>query len=324
MKRAHHSGSFFSVLFISLAVVLVTASPVLGASATDIANSITQTNSEIEKIGKQIDTLNSQISSLNAQIAANEQQLAQKQKDLETQKQNMGERARVMYEYGEGSYLSVLFASEDASDFLSRLDKVTTIMKADSEAISTTEETEQAIYNTNQQLTKDKQSLDASKAQQVAAQNEQQSKLAEEQKQLSAYQAAAKAEGIDTSSTTGTNTTTGNATAAIDNMDFICAVVCQEGGSSYEGALAVISCMMNRVDSGAWGGSDIISVITAPGQFAAYLDGAYTKYLGQDLPEVRQAVTDCMQGGKRSHSYQSFRSYYWIDGCVNICGNYYH
>ena len=116
---------------------------------------------------------------------------------------------------------------------------------------------------------------------------------------------------------------TGNATAAIgDQMDFICAVVAQEGGCSYEGALAVISCIMNRVDHGGWGGSDVISVITAPGQFSAYLDGAYEKYLGASLPEVRQAVTDCMENGIRSHNYMSFRGYY-VEGALNICGNYY-
>ena len=43
---------------------------------------------------------------------------------------------------------------------------------------------------------------------------------------------------------------------------------------------------------GAWGGSDVMSVITAPGQFEAYLSGAYTQRLGTDMPEVERAVTD--------------------------------
>ncbi|MGL6293415.1 cell wall hydrolase, partial [Eubacterium aggregans] len=103
------------------------------------------------------------------------------------------------------------------------------------------------------------------------------------------------------------------------NMDLISAVVAQEGGHTYEGALAVISCMMNRADVGSWGGGDVISVIKAPGQFAAYLDGNYSKYMGAALPEVRQAVTDCMVGGKRSHNYLSFRSYQ-TSGSVQIAG----
>ena len=117
---------------------------------------------------------------------------------------------------------------------------------------------------------------------------------------------------------------TGNATesTANTNMDLICAIVAHEGGTSYEGSLAVISCVMNRVDAGNWGGSDASSVLTAPGQFASYLDGYYTQYLGADIPEVRAAVTDCMDGGLRSHPYTSFRSYE-TDGSVNIRGNWY-
>lgn len=118
----------------------------------------------------------------------------------------------------------------------------------------------------------------------------------------------------------GGNLSTGNRTEDPgSNMDLISAVVAQEGGHTYEGALAVISCMMNRADVGSWGGGDVIGVIKAPGQFAAYLDGDYSKYMGAALPEVRQAVTDCMVGGKRSHNYLSFRSYQ-TSGSVQIAG----
>ena len=95
----------------------------------------------------------------------------------------------------------------------------------------------------------------------------------------------------------------------IPNFDLICAVVQQEGGASYEGALAVISCIMNRADSGRWGGHDPVSVITAPGQFSAYLDGTYTRYLGRSSIGVQNAVRDCIGKGVRIHPFQSFRSY---------------
>ena len=95
----------------------------------------------------------------------------------------------------------------------------------------------------------------------------------------------------------------------IPNFDLICAVVQQEGGASYEGALAVITCIMNRADSGRWGGNDPVSVITAPGQFSAYLDGTYTRYLGCSSAAVQNAVRDCIGKGVRIHPFQSFRSY---------------
>lgn len=113
----------------------------------------------------------------------------------------------------------------------------------------------------------------------------------------------------------------GNATqSAGSDFDLICAIVAHEGGTSYEGAMGVISCVMNRVDSG-WG-PDAVSVLTAPGQFASYLDGYYTQYLGCAPAAVQQAVTDCMEGGIRSHSFTSFRSYQ-TSGSVCIAGNWY-
>lgn len=104
-------------------------------------------------------------------------------------------------------------------------------------------------------------------------------------------------------------------------FDLICAIVQHEGGSSYQGALAVMSCVMNRCDSGRWGGTDPVSVLTAPGQFSSYLGGYYRQFLGRSSLEVQQAVLDCLNG-TRSHPYQSFRSYP-TSGSVNIGGNWF-
>jgi len=124
-----------------------------------------------------------------------------------------------------------------------------------------------------------------------------------------------------TSSGSSAATTTGNTTqSATSDFDLICAIVAHEGGTSYEGALGVISCVMNRVDAGY--ASTAVGVLTAPGQFSSYLGGYYQQYMGAAIPEVRQAVTDCMEGGVRSHPYCSFRSYQ-TTGSVNICGNWY-
>lgn len=107
----------------------------------------------------------------------------------------------------------------------------------------------------------------------------------------------------------------------VPQFDLICAIVQHEGGANYESALAVMSCVMNRCDSGRWGGTDPVSVLTAPGQFASYLDGYYKQFLGRSSLEVQRAVLDCLNG-TRSHPYQSFRSYR-TSGSVNIGGNWY-
>ena len=89
----------------------------------------------------------------------------------------------------------------------------------------------------------------------------------------------------------------------------ICAVVAAEDNTSYTGALAVASCIMNRADSGRWGGATPVAVITAKGQFSAYIYGNYKKYADGKAPSyVKAAVSDCMTYGLRNHSYTSFRA----------------
>ena len=117
------------------------------------------------------------------------------------------------------------------------------------------------------------------------------------------------------------NHTTENVSAS--DFDFLCAVVSQEDNSGYEGALAVISCIMNRADSGKWGGTTAVAVVKANGQFSAYSSGAHKKYLnGKSSAAVQAAVKDCVYGGVRNHSYYSFQATKKANS-VKIGGNYY-
>lgn len=109
-----------------------------------------------------------------------------------------------------------------------------------------------------------------------------------------------------------------------DDLELIYAIVMQEGGGSYESALAVITCACNRAVSGKWSylGSDPLSQLTAKGQFCYSTDSHWKKYLGGNVnSNVKQAVTDAL-AGKRNHTYLSFRGYSVANG-VNIGGNYY-
>ena len=99
-------------------------------------------------------------------------------------------------------------------------------------------------------------------------------------------------------------------------LDVIYAVVAQECASSYEGALAVITCVLNRCESPAWqsyGGNDPYKQITHSGQFA-YSESVdpsqhYKQYLGGKVPDyVKQAVDDAINKGIRNHAYTRFRT----------------
>lgn len=94
------------------------------------------------------------------------------------------------------------------------------------------------------------------------------------------------------------------------DMDLLCAITAQECGSSYSGALAVITTACNRAESAKWKsrGLDPLSQYKAKGQFCYSIDSHWKRKLnGNYSSAVKQAVTDALNG-KRNHSYLSFRT----------------
>lgn len=109
-----------------------------------------------------------------------------------------------------------------------------------------------------------------------------------------------------------------------EELDLLCAITAQECASSYEGALAVITCAANRTESSRWKskGKDPLSQYKAKGQFCYSIDSHWKKRLNGNYPSyVKQAVLDALNG-KRNHNYLSFRSAGYARG-VNIGGNVY-
>ncbi len=131
---------------------------------------------------------------------------------------------------------------------------------------------------------------------------------------------------ITNRSTASTSVTYSNGvwTYSDEEFDLICAITAQECSSSYEGALAVITCACNRAESTKWArnGSDPLSQYKAPGQFCYSIDTYWQKRLNGNYPDiVAQAVTDALNG-KRNHSYLSFRAAGYATG-EYIGGNVY-
>lgn len=93
-------------------------------------------------------------------------------------------------------------------------------------------------------------------------------------------------------------------------FDLLCAITAQECGSSYVGALAVITTACNRAESSRWSskGTDPLSQYKAKGQFCYSIDSHWKNKLnGNYSSAVSQAVTDALNG-KRNHNYLSFRA----------------
>ena len=109
-----------------------------------------------------------------------------------------------------------------------------------------------------------------------------------------------------------------------EEFDLLCAITAQECSSSYEGALAVITCACNRAESTKWAknGSDPLSQYKAPGQFCYSIDSYWKRRLnGNYSDSVKQAVKDALNG-KRNHNYLSFRTAGYASG-EYIGGNVY-
>ena len=118
--------------------------------------------------------------------------------------------------------------------------------------------------------------------------------------------------------------TNGTWSYSASELDLLRAITAQECGSSYNGALAVITCAANRAQSSRWKkyGSDPLSQYMAPNQFCYSIDSHWKKRLNGNYPSyVKQAVQDALNG-KRNHNYLSFRGYSTA-GSVNIGGNWY-
>lgn len=108
------------------------------------------------------------------------------------------------------------------------------------------------------------------------------------------------------------------------DLDLLCAITAQECSSSYEGALAVITCACNRAESTKWArnGSDPLSQYTAKGQFCYSIDNYWKRRLNGNYADyVKQAVLDALNG-KRNHNYLSFRTAGYASG-EYIGGNVY-
>lgn len=116
--------------------------------------------------------------------------------------------------------------------------------------------------------------------------------------------------------TTGINESTGNRTYTLSEEDynFVCKVVAAESDVNYEGSLAVISNMLNRVESSKYPNT-LLGVIKATWQYTGYYNpGTHVYPYKKKVPsaDVKQAVTDALNG-KRNLPKNVF--YFLTHGC---------
>ena len=95
-----------------------------------------------------------------------------------------------------------------------------------------------------------------------------------------------------------------------EQLDTICAVVQQEAGHNPEEVKNVITTIVNRMESGKWGGTTPWEVVVADKQFQAYGAGHYKKYANHQYDESTEYIVASTLNGNMdtTHNWESFRS----------------
>jgi len=110
-----------------------------------------------------------------------------------------------------------------------------------------------------------------------------------------------------------TTTTSTDYSAASEVPYFVLQVVEAEAGPGYDDTAAVFSVILNRANSGNWGGTTLLDVINASGQFEVVSNGMAASTTVSDT--TYQAVNDVLTNGVTT-SAQSF--YASGDGVTNV------
>ena len=101
-----------------------------------------------------------------------------------------------------------------------------------------------------------------------------------------------------------------------EQLDVVKATIRHEAGNNPAEIANVASAVKNRMNSGAWGGTDPYSVVTASGQFESYFGGHYKQYTGGNYYQgdagtaaaVDQTINAILTGQMApTHGYSSFR-----------------
>lgn len=124
---------------------------------TKALNQINTLNSEISEYENSISNLQKQLENVNAQITEKTNNIQIQQEKYDTQKDLLEQRLVALYEAGETTYLDVLLASDDLSDFISNYYLIEQMAEADETLLSN-------IENTRKQLEAEKAYLDSAKA----------------------------------------------------------------------------------------------------------------------------------------------------------------
>lgn len=166
----------------------------------DVQEELSEQRKEIQKLDQSINEMEEQITSLNMEIAELEnsideaqEKLEQKQKEHEENQALMEDRLVVMYEYGDTSFLDMLFNSKNIVEFISNYYMLSQITQCDKELLETIEKEQEEIESTKKQLEEDKDKVSSAKTEKETKNNLLKAQKSERQEKANALSAEDKA-----------------------------------------------------------------------------------------------------------------------------------
>lgn len=170
----------------------------IDANIKELEGQLSENLSEMEAIvaqknliDQEVFALHQQVQNINDQVAAYSQLINEKQVELDDAearladlKQKNKERIRAMEEGGKLTYWSVLFKSNDFSDFLDRLTMIQEIAAADDRRLKEISKVAKEIEEAKQELEAEKTALEATKAELAESEKVLEEKRAEAEKLL--------------------------------------------------------------------------------------------------------------------------------------------
>ena len=294
------------------------------SSTTVHAETLTELQNNLQTQTDELKELNDKIEEKTEDILLCEANLKSVNTNLDSQYEDMKLRIQYMYQNGNSSYLESFLKHKSITSLLQDITYKTEIVKYDREKLEEMKNTADEIKEKKKELKKEKENLEKLQKESEEKKTELE-KLIEEKKNELNEESLKNATVALNGGNTITYTTANDYGYSDQQLDLICAIVAQESSANYDGALAVITCAMNRCDSPRWQylGRDPLSQLCANGQFCYSIDGYHKKRLNGNYADfVRQAVLDCLNG-KRNHNFLSFRGYPGNGSNTCIGGNWY-
>ncbi|NEZ47578.1 hypothetical protein FDF74_10285 [Clostridium niameyense] len=154
-------------------IVMLTITLGVSSNALAVSNELEKTRAQkkevqlkVENMDKEIDRVINKINEnkqlmnkMNQQIKDTENKLNETQNNVKGKEELFGKRVRAMYIDGEYSYLHIILDSKNLSDFVTRVDTVSRIMKFDKNVIAKLKAEKEAVEKQKENLVNENNNL---------------------------------------------------------------------------------------------------------------------------------------------------------------------